>query len=201
MKKRFGSAVTGETAIKPRYAGNGLLVLEPTYKYILFEAKMGDPPYSDGANGIFSKSYWYVITSIGYNQWKVQCINTIPVNVRLAFYNVPLYVKKPRGTGTDIPEEIEKRETAYTSYFKDTDSNVLYVSNGDDDTRTKILLPIVSKSGFTIKNSHFQNWEKGNKELITFVKGIQHRYRRQALANGSIFRLFLEASYIELEIQ
>lgn len=37
MKKMFGSAVTGETAIKPRYAGNGLLVLEPTYKFILLE--------------------------------------------------------------------------------------------------------------------------------------------------------------------
>lgn len=35
----FGKAmrgkVTGESAIKPEYTGNGLLVLEPTYKYIL----------------------------------------------------------------------------------------------------------------------------------------------------------------------
>jgi uncharacterized protein (AIM24 family) len=37
MKKMFGSAVTGETAIKPRYTGTGLLVLEPTYKFILLE--------------------------------------------------------------------------------------------------------------------------------------------------------------------
>lgn len=37
MKKFVGSKVTGETAIKPRYTGNGILVLEPTYKYILFE--------------------------------------------------------------------------------------------------------------------------------------------------------------------
>lgn len=37
MKKFVGSRVTGETAIKPHYTGNGLLVLEPTYKYILFE--------------------------------------------------------------------------------------------------------------------------------------------------------------------
>ncbi len=37
VKKFAGSKVTGESAIKPRYEGNGLLVLEPTYKYILFE--------------------------------------------------------------------------------------------------------------------------------------------------------------------
>lgn len=37
MKKFVGSKVTGETAIKPRYQGTGMLVLEPTYKYILFE--------------------------------------------------------------------------------------------------------------------------------------------------------------------
>lgn len=33
--KLFKGKVTGETAIKPEYAGNGLLVLEPTYKYLL----------------------------------------------------------------------------------------------------------------------------------------------------------------------
>jgi uncharacterized protein (AIM24 family) len=37
MKKFVGSKVTGETTIKPRYQGIGLLVLEPTYRYILFE--------------------------------------------------------------------------------------------------------------------------------------------------------------------
>ncbi|WP_194608392.1 AIM24 family protein [Clostridium vitabionis] len=37
MKKFVGSKVTGETTIKPRYEGTGLLVLEPTYRYILFE--------------------------------------------------------------------------------------------------------------------------------------------------------------------
>ena len=37
MKKFVGSKVTGESTIKPRYQGAGLLVLEPTYKYILFE--------------------------------------------------------------------------------------------------------------------------------------------------------------------
>lgn len=37
MKKFVGSKVTGETTIKPRYTGTGFLVLEPTYKYILFE--------------------------------------------------------------------------------------------------------------------------------------------------------------------
>lgn len=37
MKKLVGSKVTGESAVKPRYKGTGLLVLEPTYKYILFE--------------------------------------------------------------------------------------------------------------------------------------------------------------------
>ncbi len=33
--KMVKGAVTGETAIKPEYVGNGLLVLEPTYKYII----------------------------------------------------------------------------------------------------------------------------------------------------------------------
>ena len=37
MKKWVGSKVTGETAIKPHYEGTGVLVLEPTYSYILFE--------------------------------------------------------------------------------------------------------------------------------------------------------------------
>lgn len=37
MKKFIGSKVTGETAVKPRYQGTGKVILEPTYKYILFE--------------------------------------------------------------------------------------------------------------------------------------------------------------------
>lgn len=37
MKKFVGSKVTGETTVKPRYEGSGILVLEPTYRYILFE--------------------------------------------------------------------------------------------------------------------------------------------------------------------
>ncbi len=37
MRKLVGSKVTGETAVKPRYIGNGYLVLEPTYQYIIFE--------------------------------------------------------------------------------------------------------------------------------------------------------------------
>ncbi|MGI6742901.1 MAG: AIM24 family protein [Eubacteriales bacterium] len=37
MKKLIGGKVTGESAIKPVYTGFGLLVMEPTYKYILFE--------------------------------------------------------------------------------------------------------------------------------------------------------------------
>lgn len=37
MKKFIGSKVTGETAIKPKYTGTGQVILEPTYKYILFE--------------------------------------------------------------------------------------------------------------------------------------------------------------------
>ncbi|MCR5255374.1 MAG: AIM24 family protein [Acetatifactor sp.] len=41
MKKFVGSKVTGETAIKPKYTGKGLLVLEPTYKYIIMES-LGD---------------------------------------------------------------------------------------------------------------------------------------------------------------
>ena len=35
LGKIVKGAVTGESAIKPEYVGNGVLVLEPTYKYIL----------------------------------------------------------------------------------------------------------------------------------------------------------------------
>ena len=37
MKKVVGGAVTGETAIKPRYTGTGVVLLEPTYRHILLE--------------------------------------------------------------------------------------------------------------------------------------------------------------------
>jgi len=37
VKKLVGSKVTGESVIKPRYSGYGLLVTEPTYRYILLE--------------------------------------------------------------------------------------------------------------------------------------------------------------------
>lgn len=37
FSKAIKGKVTGEKAIKPEYKGNGLLVLEPTYKYILLE--------------------------------------------------------------------------------------------------------------------------------------------------------------------
>lgn len=35
LSKALRGSVTGETAIKPEYTGNGTLVLEPTYKHIL----------------------------------------------------------------------------------------------------------------------------------------------------------------------
>lgn len=35
FSKAFRGSVTGESAIKPEYVGNGMLVLEPTYKHIL----------------------------------------------------------------------------------------------------------------------------------------------------------------------
>ena len=37
FKKAFAGKVTGESAIKPKYSGNGVLVLEPTYKHLLLE--------------------------------------------------------------------------------------------------------------------------------------------------------------------
>ncbi len=37
LKKTVRGNVTGESAIKPEYVGNGQLVLEPTYKHILLE--------------------------------------------------------------------------------------------------------------------------------------------------------------------
>ena len=36
-KKLVGASVTGETAVKPRYVGTGMVVLEPTYNHILIE--------------------------------------------------------------------------------------------------------------------------------------------------------------------
>lgn len=36
-KKMLGSKVTGESAIKPKYTGAGLLMLEPTYRHLLLE--------------------------------------------------------------------------------------------------------------------------------------------------------------------
>ena len=46
LKKAIGSKVTGESAIKPRYTGRGLVVLEPTYKHVFMEN------ISDWKNGI-----------------------------------------------------------------------------------------------------------------------------------------------------
>ncbi len=37
VKKFLGSTVTGETAIKPLYTGEGTLVLEPSFRYIILE--------------------------------------------------------------------------------------------------------------------------------------------------------------------
>ena len=37
LGKAFASAVTKESASKPEYSGNGLVMLEPTYKHILLE--------------------------------------------------------------------------------------------------------------------------------------------------------------------
>lgn len=36
-KKLVSSKVTNESAIKPKYSGNGILMLEPTYKYLIVE--------------------------------------------------------------------------------------------------------------------------------------------------------------------
>lgn len=36
-KKLVSSKVTNETAIKPRYMGQGVLILEPTYRYLIIE--------------------------------------------------------------------------------------------------------------------------------------------------------------------
>ena len=34
-KKMVGASVSKETTVKPEYRGNGLLMLEPTYKYLI----------------------------------------------------------------------------------------------------------------------------------------------------------------------
>lgn len=50
LGKAFSGAVTKESAIKPMYKGNGLLMLEPTYKHILLEdvASWGGLVLDDG---------------------------------------------------------------------------------------------------------------------------------------------------------
>ena len=35
LKKMVGSRVTGEASVKPKFSGTGVVVLEPTYKYVL----------------------------------------------------------------------------------------------------------------------------------------------------------------------
>ena len=37
VRKAFGGAVTGERGIKPEYTGDGVLILEPTYKHLIIE--------------------------------------------------------------------------------------------------------------------------------------------------------------------
>ncbi|MCR4651305.1 MAG: AIM24 family protein [Lachnospiraceae bacterium] len=37
IKNIVGSSVTGETAIKPLYTGDGILVLEPSFRYVILE--------------------------------------------------------------------------------------------------------------------------------------------------------------------
>lgn len=37
IRKQFSGAVTGENGIKPQYTGDGILVLEPTYKHLIIE--------------------------------------------------------------------------------------------------------------------------------------------------------------------
>ena len=48
--KAIGSAVTKESAVKPEYSGNGLLMLEPTYKHLIFVdvAQWGSIVLDDG---------------------------------------------------------------------------------------------------------------------------------------------------------
>lgn len=55
--KTLRGAVTNETAIKPEYTGNGLLVLEPTYKYIVLidVAEWGNDIVLD--DGVFLACY------------------------------------------------------------------------------------------------------------------------------------------------
>lgn len=50
LGKALSSKVTKESAIKPKYQGNGLLMLEPTYKHILLEdvAQWGGMVLDDG---------------------------------------------------------------------------------------------------------------------------------------------------------
>lgn len=37
LKKALGASVTGESAVKPRYSGQGKVLLEPTYKHIIIQ--------------------------------------------------------------------------------------------------------------------------------------------------------------------
>lgn len=50
LGKAIGSKVTKESTVKPEYTGNGLIMLEPTYKFILLEdvAEWGNMVLEDG---------------------------------------------------------------------------------------------------------------------------------------------------------
>ena len=41
-KKMFGGKVSGESGIKPKYEGEGIVVLEPTYKYLILTDLMSE---------------------------------------------------------------------------------------------------------------------------------------------------------------
>ncbi len=53
LKKMVHSAVTDETIIKPHYEGEGLLILEPTYKHILLEDMANWPDGVVTEDGMF----------------------------------------------------------------------------------------------------------------------------------------------------
>ena len=70
-KKLIGSKVTQETAVKPRYIGTGLVVLEPTYKYLII-----DNPIDWGESGMVIRDGMFLACD-GHINMGVVARNTI----------------------------------------------------------------------------------------------------------------------------
>lgn len=98
--KAISSKVTGETAIKPKYKGNGILVLEPTYKHIILE------DVSEWNGGMVIDDGLFLACD-GNVQLKVQARKTLSSAV---LGNEGLFNTKLVGDGVAVLESPKPRE-------------------------------------------------------------------------------------------